>query len=155
MCLKWLLNGLKHILATFFFKTFLIRLSGKYDQKGLAIFPKWVLTSPSPSPSPKTKPQIQKGKGEFGLWAVSEILWVSVIDCCLIMISPSAHSVWQEKWKYEEYTQILCAFLVFWGIHSYIRECSSELKSGMDEWREDGQREHKCTFWAPFGAKFC
>ena len=49
-----------------------------FDQNfppGLLFF----LTSPSPSPSPKSKPQIPKsqikrGKGEFGLWAVSRIL---------------------------------------------------------------------------------
>ena len=33
-----------------------------------------ILTSPIPSPSPMSKPQIQKGKGEFGLWAVFRIL---------------------------------------------------------------------------------
>ena len=37
------------------------------------------LTSPRPSPSPKSKPRIpksqnQKGKGEFGLWAVTKLL---------------------------------------------------------------------------------
>ena len=31
-----------------------------------------ILTSPRPSPS-----QIQKEKGEFGLWAVTKILWAT------------------------------------------------------------------------------
>ena len=35
---------------------------------------RYLLTSPRPSPSPS---QIQKGKGkgEFGLWAVTKIIW--------------------------------------------------------------------------------